>query len=75
MFIVTDADVEFLAPLGAAYNLSAGTFHPWGWQHRELATIDILPLRGSGNSQDTSSGEESRAVSGSSPAFNHTRSA
>ena len=30
MFIVTDADVEFLAPLGATYKLSAATFHPYG---------------------------------------------
>jgi len=30
MFIVTDADPDFLAPLDAAYKLSAGTFHPYG---------------------------------------------
>jgi hypothetical protein len=30
MLIVTDADVDFLAPLGAAYKLSAEIFRPYG---------------------------------------------
>ena len=38
----------------------------------ELATINN-PYGVPGNSQDASSSEESRAVPGSSPAFNHTR--
>lgn len=48
MFIVTDADVDFLAPSGAPMELSAATFHPYGvGKIGELATINILPLRGS----------------------------
>jgi len=39
MFIVTDADVDFLAPLGAAIELSAGTFHPYG-----VGNIENSPL-------------------------------
>jgi len=30
MFIVTDADVDFLAPLGAEYKLNAGDSTPTG---------------------------------------------